>query len=147
MKKPRVTLEEAIDRVYERLSRLSSEEFERQIGEHENGDLANILRETRALRIREVEALAFEEVVDESSLYDRLNALWSVETLATCCTPSGYDTVSCVIPRQLEIFTSSTSFWKDMRLPRIAAPVLITRHLYALDNMSANVEDEQLLAA
>ena len=44
-----MAINDAIKRVFDKLSKLSKEEFHKKLIEHENGDIAEIIRETKTL--------------------------------------------------------------------------------------------------
>ncbi len=53
-------LSDAVDRVYNKLSSKTPEEFKQLLNIHKNGDIARILLETGALSVGEIESKAFE---------------------------------------------------------------------------------------
>ncbi len=100
------SLSAAIERVYQKLSAVSEEEFRRRLEEHAEGDIANIIIETKALEARELKAKS----LDDYSYTDRLDMCVPVDNTIFYYTP---EMASTSIPITEELF--DPSIFKTMR--------------------------------
>jgi len=137
-------LEEAIDRVFQKLNKLSRQEFERKVVMHEDGEIANILRETRALEIQQLKGEVFADNFVEDNMAGLLDDLWGIHKGSPSVTYSGYDVASSVC-RQLEIFSSQRHFTGMLQL-QIGGESL-SASLPASPDRIAAMNDELALAA
>lgn len=153
-------LEEAINRVYEKLSKLSPEEFAREVEKHEDGDIALILLETNALESRVMESRAFDEyflppantinlrkISSHSDDYSVVRTLFDPSKYVSSQVHIMWDEVPLL--SQLPLFDTNVPFLVASTVKfNNALSLYISRHIRAsYEGTPANTEEELLIAA